>query len=273
VTGLREAARVAGAAPVELWLADLDRLAGPLTALDDDAPLLGAYERAQLGGRRRIARLALRLLLERAFGAAIARAPFQSGGHGKPTLPGLTGDFNLSHAGSHALIGLGTATSVGVDLEPIREVRMNAARRAAIADAAVRVADGAALPPNEDARTLQAWTRLEALAKADGQGIGRTLARLGVWGRPSAAAPLPPANAAPDTVRADLVVHDVAAGSGLHAAVALPRGIVPPALQHLPAGTDALAAIRTGASPAPESGPNSGVDLAPAPRQKGHAGA
>lgn len=259
-----------GRAHIELWFGDLEALAVPLLALDADAPLLTAGERETLSGTRRTARMALRLLIGRYFGARWATEPFASGAHGKPTLPGLAGDFNIAHTTSAALVGLGCAPAIGVDLEPLRQVRLDARRRVAIAEAAIRVADGAALPIMDEARTLQAWARLEALGKADGLGIGRTLSRLGVWGGRSQT---PPAGLGSRSEEMPgippLAVRDVEAGAGFHAAVAVPRGTAVPALRSLPLQLPALAAMRAGVSPEP----NSTVDLGPAAGHKGRIGA
>lgn len=245
---------------VELWLADLAALAQPLADLDASDPLLTADERADLAGPRRAARMALRLLLGRMFGGAAASGPFMSAGHGKPSLAELQGDFNLAHSGTLALIGLATVGPIGVDLEAARSVRLDTRRRDAIAAASIRLAGGLDLPAGEDARILQAWARLEAYGKASGKGIGRTLAALGIWGRPGA-------EASQSTGSDDLGValHDVDAGAGRHAAVALHREAAPPPLWYLPADAAALSAIRIGAAPAP----NSGVDLRPGAGQKG----
>jgi len=197
---------------------------------------------------RSTARLALRLLIARHFGEASARAPFQAGEHGKPMLAGLDGDFNVAHSGQYALIALGGVSAIGVDLEIPRSLHLSEARRAAMADAAIRIAQGAPLPDEEDARTLQAWARLEALAKADGTGIGRTLSQLGVWGRPAKATSGAGGETGAAPSSGSLSVCDLALGRGLFAAVALPRGIAPPAVHLLPTEVEILKVIRAGAS-------------------------
>lgn len=257
---------------VELWYIDLEALSAPLRALETECPLLTDDERASEAAAapgsvhdatRWTARRALRLLLTRVFGEVSARTVFQTGVHGKPAVAGLPGDFNVAHSATSALIGVGRVTAIGVDLETPRLLRLSDARRAAMVAAGLRIAEGAPLPDEEDARTLQAWARLEALAKADGTGIGRTLARLGIWGRP-AASDTPAAEHQAGHEEA-FTIYDVAVAAGHYAAVALPRGIRAPAVRYLPADRDLLRAIRAGAS----LPPNSGVDLAPAPRQKG----
>ena len=254
-------------AGVELWLAALDDLAGPLSDIERADPLgRVATDDDGLTGARGVARSLLRRLIARTFGRAVASLPFAAGPHGKPKLAGLGGDFNLAHTTtvdgrSHGLIGLGPVAAIGVDLEPQRIVRLDTRRRELIIEAALAVADGVGLPDSDDARILQAWARLEAWGKADGRGIGRTLRHFGIWGGGGADAPVDLGARKSGA----LVVHDVDAGAGLFAAVALPRGVSPPKLLFMPTDLPSLLAILAASGP----GANSGVDLAPGAGQKG----
>lgn len=248
----------------ELWLAALDDLAEPLADLDRCDPL-GAVDMdgPPIDGPRRVARHLLRRLIARTFGRAAAVGAFAQGPHGKPVLPGLGGDFNLSHTTdgtgrSFALIGVGRVAAIGVDVEPVRTVRLDPRRQELIIAAAETLAEGAALPGSGEARILQAWARLEAWGKADGRGIGRTLTHCGIWGR-SAQATTGAVNGG------SLLVHDVDAGAGLFAAVALPRGIPAPAVHWIPVDLPSLQALLGSEG----GGANSGVDLAPGAGQKG----
>lgn len=264
---------------VELWLMGLDALAEPLALLEDRDPLCPSGELDRLDDERRVARMALRRLLARTFGRHAARQHFVAGAHGKPALPGLPGDFNVSHtavepavvlaplAGNRtlALIGLGRVAAIGVDLEPERTVRIDRRRRTMIHEAAILVAGGQALPEFDEARTLQAWARLEAWGKANGRGIGRTLTHFGIRGQGqerSGSLDLP------QTVEG-LCVHDLPLGPRLFAAVAMPRGVALPIVRVLPSDPAALDAALGGSTPVS----NSGVDLAPGAGQKGRFGA
>ena len=225
------------AEPIELWIARLDDLASPLDELESREPLCPVGELDGFDPPRRAARQLLRRLIARVFGRTFAKLPFAAGPHGKPRLPGLPGDFNLSHtvtdgAGAFALVGVGRAAAIGVDLEPRRAVRLDARRRALIIEAGRRAAGGADLPAHEDERILQAWVRLEAWGKANGQGIGRTLTHFGVWGRASGAL------VTPDAESDALVVYDVDAGPGLRGAIALPQGTRLPPLRAVPVNPD-----------------------------------
>lgn len=252
---------------VDLWLASLDDLAAPLGDLERADPLHpSAADDEGLNGSRRVARSLLRRLIARRFGRTLAAQPFTAGPFGKPLIAGLGGDFNLSHTTeadgrSFALIGLGPVAAIGVDLEPARTVRLDDRRRDLIIAAALRVGEGAVLPDLPASRVLQAWARLEAWGKADGRGIGRTLTQFGIWGRGTAGT----AGAALAAAGEGLVVHDIDAGPGLFAAVALPQGVRPPKLRFVPTDLPSLQALIAAAG----SDGNSGVDLAPGAGQKG----
>jgi 4'-phosphopantetheinyl transferase len=239
-----------GPAPVadaaEVWLARLDTLAEVLAELEACDPLYPAAELAAFDPFRHAARQLLRRLIARTFGRSFAGVPFTAGPHGKPNIPGLPGDFNLSHTGSletggFALIGVCSAGSIGVDLEQRRSVRLDDRRRAMIAEAAIRAAGGAELPADDEARILQAWVRLEAWGKAEGRGIGRTLTHFGIWGRETGASSVSKEAGGPA-----LVVFDVDAGPGLWGAVAVPRGYRRPQLRAVPADPAAARLLLTG---------------------------
>lgn len=178
-----------GAIP-EIWLVDLEACASALTACEQATPRLGTDDFARADGlldqasrtRRITAAIALRVVLERTFGACLRGVPHVRERMGRPALPaGYAGAFSLSHCGGLALIGVTTGKSIGVDLEVRREVRMVEQRRMVIEAAAQTLVPGGVSAVEAD-RFLQAWVVLEALAKADGRGIGHLLTRLGAVG-------------------------------------------------------------------------------------------
>lgn len=237
-------------AETELWLVDLDKAGAALEAIEAATPRLSPSCNARFAAMadeaarraRRRAHIALRILLERRLGPAVRGVPFVASASGKPSL--ATGDgsidgvsFSLSHTKGLALIAVGGTGPLGVDLERTRPVRMPDARRAPIEQEAVALAAGAPLADRtRDARFLSAWVRIEAVAKARGTGVGPILERL----RPDRPAPppAPPADEGPP-----VVAHDVPAGEGLFAAVALAAGVPPPALRRLPDTAPAIAAL------------------------------
>lgn len=240
-------------ADTELWLVDLTMSAAALEALeaatprlaDDLLQRLAAMGDAGLRRERRLAHIALRLLLERRLGPGVRRVAFATNASGKPSLPGAgpEASFSLAHTRGVALIGLGPAP-LGVDIERARPVRMTAARRAPIEAEAVALAGGAPLADTgADARFLGAWARLEAAAKAQGRGVAPVLERLRPNRTAGADAPAPPPGGAGEAVGPPLRVHDIPVPAGLFAAVALDPGAAPPPLLTLPGTAEALAAL------------------------------
>lgn len=242
--------------PTHLWLANLDRAAPALSQLERTSTRLSADDVARVNiigdpGRkstRRAAAIALRIVLEATFGAALRhQTPLPRDRYGRPQLPdgpefpnGMTGSFSLAHAGPWALIGVTREAHIGVDIEIDRTVRMDVRRRAII-EAASESLIRIPLPTDAEPRFLQAWVLLEALAKADGRGIGHLLTQLGAVGGKGHD------DAAADLAREHgLSVHSLDVGPGVYAGLAC-AGIAPKvlALPETPAGlTDLLAPNR-----------------------------
>jgi 4'-phosphopantetheinyl transferase len=80
--------------------------------------------------------------------------------------------FNLSRGGGVALVAATTEGPIGVDVERVRpDLALDTFARPLVPRADVDRID--ALAPEEQSRAwFQAWTRLEAVAKASGQGLG-----------------------------------------------------------------------------------------------------
>jgi 4'-phosphopantetheinyl transferase len=243
----------AGASPrrIEVWLAELGLSAEALEALEtgtarlapEDHERFGALAPASAHRERRLAHIALRALIERAFGSRWRRVPYVVGPTGRLSLPGLAGDFSLAHSADCALIGLTRAGAIGVDIETSRPVAIPAARRVGIEAAALRLAVPTALPSEPEARFLQAWVRLEAYAKAQGHGIGHALEALGVRGRRDGETRDRPGEPT-------FAVQDLELGHDLFAAVA--SSMPPPEpleVWHLPRSAEALEALMAGAAP------------------------
>jgi 4'-phosphopantetheinyl transferase len=243
-------ALVIGAESCELWLVDLEASSAALAAAEAATPRLSdedslRWEKMTDAARheRRLAHIALRVLLERSIGPAIRRVPFVRSSTGKPALPNAGGiGFSLAHASRFALIAIGPEP-LGVDIEGPRPVRIPAARRLPIERAAVALAGGRPLAGgDDDARLLSAWVRLEAVAKARGEGLAPVLEQL----RPDSAI----AAGTSDMIEAlgrGIVAHDVEAPAGHFAAVALGAGRHPGAPRALPATRDGVAALLAGA--------------------------
>jgi phosphopantetheinyl transferase len=176
----------------EIWLFDLAELSRALFESERIIPRLAADDEARVlkiatvpeRMNRRAAAIAQRLVMERMFGARMRNVTLPRDRHGRPVVPselGVSGAFSLSHTAGWALVGCTTEAVMGVDLETPRAIRMPLNRRTLIEAASAHLA-AAPLPEDGDGRFLQAWVRLEALAKADGRGIGHLLTAIGAIG-------------------------------------------------------------------------------------------
>ncbi|MBO0769684.1 MAG: 4'-phosphopantetheinyl transferase superfamily protein [Solirubrobacterales bacterium] len=96
-------------------------------------------------------------------GAEITQEP-----SGKPVVEGL--HFNVSHSGELALVAVCEDAPVGVDLEAARTVRRG--ERIAQRLCSPRELEYLTAAPDFDSAFLRLWVRKEAVAKADGGGIG-----------------------------------------------------------------------------------------------------
>lgn len=242
---------------VALWLVDINAAERALWTIERKTPRLSWRERmdfetASNWSRARIrfcAHVALRLVLERWLGAhAVRGVAFEFDKSGKPYLRGSGLDFSLSYADSMVLIGIRTGGAIGVDLESERDVRMSAPRRAGIVAAANALSTQSLLPHEGKSRGaaggmtsfLQAWTRLEAVSKATGMGIGRVLGHFGLIG-PDKARRKADLDAVTDFIDCySLGVRDLEVFPGLYASVAQICGTVMPDVQQLPVELDAL---------------------------------
>ena len=218
---------------VQIWSVDLAGT-GRLLAIDRERGLLPPDEKNRLdrttdpSGRkeRMAAHIALRLALLDHVPFKQASAPFARANGGRPSLRDDGVAFSLAHTDGLALIAIGPRAPLGIDVEPVRSVAVGAERRTLYSRAAELFADGAALTgATEDARFIQAWTRVEAIAKATGLGIAGLIAALDLRTR----AGVPTEAAVDATLRTGpdrLVAHDLAVSGNARAAVAAPRRLV-----------------------------------------------
>ena len=171
---------------VTLWLCELDRDA---VALAGCAALLAPEEQARatrfgterLRQRYIVGRATLRRLLGLAMGRLPTDVPLRCGRRGRPelTIP-TTIDFNVSHAGGIALIGLARGTRIGVDIERAdRKVDVDRLARKVLAPQE-RTALAALPLPERRLRFLQLWTCKEAMSKATADGLAAAFGRLHV---------------------------------------------------------------------------------------------
>jgi phosphopantetheinyl transferase len=241
----------------ELWLVDLERAAPALQVLESAEPRLSSDDRARArqftDPRQRRDRLtayiALRIVLERMVGGRVRGAAFVRSPVGKPRLADGSAAFSLSHSDGLALIGVTRAGEIGVDLERARSVRASAHHQRLII-AAGRGLAAVPLPaqnvgePPRQAAFLQAWSRLEAFAKARGRGLARLLADVGVRGRHSGSGASTPARVEAAARRiveeAGVKAHDLQLPAGLHGAVALGQSTRAPRVRAFPVDRPAI---------------------------------
>jgi 4'-phosphopantetheinyl transferase len=173
-----------GAPPIEIWKVDLDgvtqalggaaALTGHLTAGDQER--LGATQNATARTRRAAAWIALRKAAEQALGVLPGGLEIARDAHGKPMVASHVLEISLAHAGHLGLIGISRSGPIGVDIDQVRAVTLSVPRRAHLVALAAALADATAVPePDTEAGFVQAWTRIEAVAKARGDGLARLL--------------------------------------------------------------------------------------------------
>jgi 4'-phosphopantetheinyl transferase len=250
----RMTANEAAPRSAELWVVDLARSAPALERQEREAPRLGRRDRAGLEAlkngdarlKRLTAHLALRVLCERYLGRAVRGQDLVRPHGAKPRLPEPLGplDFSLAHVEATALIGITRGAAIGVDLEDVRPVRIAGERRRRIlAAGAALVATEAITGVSEEEAFMRAWVRLEALAKARGEGLQRTLTALGLRHATPGAKREVVLGVERQLSLRGLNVHDLALGAGRVAAVALDGALALPPLRTFPvdgAGIEAL---------------------------------
>jgi 4'-phosphopantetheinyl transferase len=249
------------------YIVDIATAAAALEAIEVHTPRLSDAEEAHAASipdsdRRRAWRashIALRIVLERWAGEGIRRQQFRHGPNGRPSLPQPPPHFSLSHTEGLALVACASAGEVGVDVERRRDIALSPERQAMIKAAAVGLTPSDERLNGED-DILHAWTRLEALGKALGTGVGAVLAaaRDDASGRKATGSD---SSAVARLLRsADLRVVDLALPPPYCGALAAPRFEAFPTVVPLPtdeAGLRAFAAERDC------------VDLPDRPGQKG----
>jgi 4'-phosphopantetheinyl transferase len=169
--------------------------------------------------RRRweVGRVSLRRLLGDYLDSRPGSLVFAYAGLGKPILAASAGlHFNLAHAGRHALVAIARHRPVGVDLELARPLADMGGLARSLLPPSLAAAFTQLPPAVRAARLLSCWTRLEALGKLTGTGLGGGLA---VLARPEGASLTSPGLRRGPC--GDMWLEDVDAGPGMVAAVAV----------------------------------------------------
>lgn len=100
---------------------------------------------------------------------------FAHSSHGKPILPNSVVQFNVSHSGNY-WVGCVDSKACGIDIEVIREVDLNAAKRFATANEMEYINSH----NDTNLALLEIWTRKEAYFKSIGCGIATVLSAVDV---------------------------------------------------------------------------------------------
>ena len=164
---------------LHVWILDLDVDRKSL-ALQEEMLSAEEWRKVRRYSSRRLARrfIVRRGLIRRLLGQYLNLEPldirFVYNAHGKPFLaPELSPDlqFNVSDSGEKAALVVGLGEPVGIDIERLRTIR----------DVSGLASKGSSPPGTEDAKSsavtehsiefFRAWTRREALAKAEGVGL------------------------------------------------------------------------------------------------------
>ncbi len=160
---------------VHVWAIDLNApAAAPVQCLDErEIERARRFVHADDARRYQRAHVALRAIVGAYLGCEPARLAFAEQAQGKPCLIGpRTGlHFNLSHSKDLALLALGAADELGVDVEAVRADLPGVDLAAAVLDAReleqlAERPDGAQAEP-----FVTCWTRKEACLKAVGLGL------------------------------------------------------------------------------------------------------
>lgn len=178
----------------DVWLVDLavspDRLERCRQILDASERARGdRFLRPEDRARFIVSHAALRVILAETCAGAPAEIRWRTGAAGKPILAepgGYPVEFNLSHSGTRALVGVAGPAAIGVDIELIRPIP-DAVRIARMHFAPDEAASLAELPPDAILPVFFGlWTRKEAVVKALGTGLSLPLDRFSVTLPPAA---------------------------------------------------------------------------------------
>ncbi|MEZ0069281.1 phosphopantetheinyl transferase [Streptacidiphilus sp. MAP12-20] len=153
------------------WLCRHQVWPGSSALSADERARADAMLRARDRAAYRRCRGALRGILASWTGAEAAALRFDYTATGRPVLPAWPSlDFSVSHTADWAVIVVGTAGPLGVDVEQINQhgTDIGALARRFLAPTGEP-------PPRSDADFARAWTRYEARVKAAGGSLGRPL--------------------------------------------------------------------------------------------------
>lgn len=171
---------------VSVWLIDAilheRALHDVLTTLsDDERDRAARFHKYEDRSRFAATRACLRSLLAERVGTSARAIAFDLGPNGRPSLNGFPGvSFNVTHAGSFAMIAVSEKRTVGIDIERLDAVPdwMSLAGHVC---SLLEIATIEAAPSNQrHGLFMRCWTAKEALLKTTGSGIGDLLKQVAV---------------------------------------------------------------------------------------------
>lgn len=180
-----------------------------------------------------VSHAALRIILGGALGAAPDSLSLVASASGKPQLGGAQAgrlQFNLSHSGNLALVGL-AEVPIGVDIEATRPLPDALTLARSHFHPSEIAALAALAPERQPAAFYGCWTRKEAFVKAVGTGLSMRLDRFAVTVPPALPALLSCEVSAGSP--ADWTLHHLAPEAGAIGAVAIARRNAPCARHRL----------------------------------------
>lgn len=167
---------------VEIWWVNAREAAVSLEQFSRETGLLSVQDSEGRSDESRWARLILRFALSRYGDQDLIKCPIEVAQQGRPYLVGRDGPtFSISHSTDHIAVAIATSGPIGIDIEHNRQIKMSTNRQMQIAEQA-RTHGLAAVSDTGSNITsdsfLSLWTKLEAFAKARGDGIGAVLTEL-----------------------------------------------------------------------------------------------
>ncbi len=167
---------------IEIWWTNTQAASAVLDQFASETALPAATDSENVSDASRWARIILRLGLSRFGNQSLVCCPITRNTKGRPELVGSGRPiFSISHSADHIAVAIADVGPLGIDIEYHRSIKMSSERQQGIMRQASN--HGLALPSNEegstgDSRFLGVWTKLEAIAKARGDGIGAVLTQL-----------------------------------------------------------------------------------------------
>ena len=228
-----------------VWRLDIVEARPALEAIDFELGLLSPPEYEIRDQNRLTTRRALRVLLRYFAGPDVARAEMSVMQDGRPELALADAPvFSITHSAGLALIALCEKAPLGIDLELQRPLKMSLARRTQLAvaardagfDVASALCAATSISNESDRQVLEVWTQLEALAKAQGGGIGSLLHTIGFRGRGGQGLAVPARSIIPE----DAAMSSLSAGRDYVATLVHPRTHNVEQLREFPTSPDEI---------------------------------